>query len=139
MIYSYQAVELIPKQLSEGVVYHSEEFQLAALLCACGCGHRVTLLVPDSHQVISEGGLATVHPSIAVCDGACKSHYYITEGKVDFLPAFTSTQSTLLMRRQIARHEARDAKPSSWTSRLRSAVLRAIGATSRVFRRKRER
>src|ERR1051326_3375349 len=96
MIYSYQAVELIPKQLSDGIVYHSEEFELAAFLCACGCGHRVTLLVPDSHQVISEGGFATIRPSIAVCDAPCKSHYFITAGRVQLLPAFTGAQTTSL-------------------------------------------
>jgi hypothetical protein len=78
------AVERIPKLLSDGVVYHNEEFQLAALLCACGCGHRITLLVPDSHQVSSDGGLATIRPSIAVCDAPCKSHYFVTAGKVEW-------------------------------------------------------
>ena len=61
MIYSYQAVERIPKLLSDGIVYHNEEFQLAALLCACGCGHRVTLLVPDSHQVFLRRGIGDDH------------------------------------------------------------------------------
>jgi hypothetical protein len=84
----YQAVERIPKQPNAGVVYHSEEFEVAALLCACGCGHRVMLLVPDSHQVTSGGGMATVRPSIAVCDAPCKSHYVITAGRVAWLPAF---------------------------------------------------
>ncbi len=66
MNFVYQAVERIPKQLKSGVIYHTEEFEVAALLCACGCGHRVMLLVPDSHQISSEGGMATVRPSIAV-------------------------------------------------------------------------
>jgi hypothetical protein len=38
-------------ELSAGVVYHNEEFELGTMLCACGCGHRVDLLVPDRHQV----------------------------------------------------------------------------------------
>lgn len=36
MIYSYLATERIPKQLSEGVVYHNPEFEIGAMLCACG-------------------------------------------------------------------------------------------------------
>ena len=124
MIYSYQAVERIPKVLSDGVVYHNEEFQLAALLCACGCGHRITLLVPDSHQLSSEGGLATIRPSIAVCDAPCKSHYFVTAGKVKWLPAFTPAQASNVMRSQIARHASHDRQPT-WIERMRAALKRA--------------
>jgi hypothetical protein len=136
MIYYYQAVERIPKLLSDGVVYHNEEFQLAALLCACGCGHRITLLVPDSHQVSSEGGLATIRPSIAVCDAPCKSHYFVTAGKVKFLPAFTRAQASNLMRNQIARHASYDRLPS-WIETSWAAVKRAakrIRSLLRLFR-----
>jgi uncharacterized protein DUF6527 len=48
------------------------------------------LLVPDSHQVSSERGMATVKPSIAVCDAPCKVHYFITAGEVQWLPAFSA-------------------------------------------------
>ena len=136
MIYYYQAVERIPKLLSDGVVYHNEEFQLAALLCACGCGHRITLLVPDSHQVSSEGGLATIRPSIAVCDAPCKSHYFVTAGKVEWLPAFTRAQASNLMRNQIARHASHDRRPS-WIETSRAALKRAamrIRSLLRLFR-----
>jgi Family of unknown function (DUF6527) len=136
MIYYYQAVERIPKLLSDGVVYHNEEFQLAALLCACGCGHRITLLVPDSHQVSSQGGLATIRPSIAVCDAPCKSHYFVTAGKVKFLPAFTRAQASNLMRNQIARHASRDRRPS-WIETSRAALKWAaerVRSLVRLFR-----
>lgn len=136
MIYRYQAVELIPKQLSDGIVYHSEEFELAALLCACGCGHRVTLLVPDSHQVTAEKGLATVRPSIAVCDAPCKSHYFITAGRVRLLPALSGAQSRLLMRGQIARHAALETRKKSRFARLRDALLQVVSAAKSIFRRK---
>lgn len=122
MRFGYQAVERIPKQLKSGVVYHTEEFEVAALLCACGCGHRVMLLVPDSHQVSSDGGLATVRPSIAVCDAPCKSHYVITAGRVTWLPAFSDAVASSVMRSQIARHATLGAKPQSWGSRIRAAL-----------------
>jgi hypothetical protein len=108
--FAYQAVERLPKQLADGVLYHSEEFEVAALLCACGCGHRVMLLVPDSHQVTSRDGMATIRPSIAVCDAACKSHYIITAGQVEWLPAFSDAMASSVMRNQISRHAARDAR-----------------------------
>ncbi|MBU6464387.1 MAG: hypothetical protein KGL35_01965 [Bradyrhizobium sp.] len=134
MRYVYQAVERIPKALSNGVVYHSEEFEVGALLCACGCGHRVSLLVPDSHQITSEGGMATVRPSIAVCDAPCKSHYYISAGRVEWLPAFSEAMAISVMRDQIARHAVRDEKQQSWGGRIRAAIVSAYNTLRSILR-----
>jgi hypothetical protein len=130
----YQAVERIPKQLKSGVIYHSEEFEVAALLCACGCGHRVMLLVPDSHQVSSECGMVTVRPSIAVCDAPCKSHYVITAGRIEWLPAFSDAAATSVMRSQIARHAILDAKRWSWGARVLAAVARTYHKLKSILR-----
>jgi hypothetical protein len=130
----YQAVGRIPKQLSEGVVYHSPEFDVAALLCACGCGHRVMLLVPDSHQVSYERGMATVKPSIAVCDAPCKSHYFITAGRVEWLPAFSDAMAVSVMRSQIARHAGLDAKRRSWIDRVRERLVKVYSGLKSVLR-----
>jgi hypothetical protein len=132
--YFYQAVERIPKPLRNGMVYHSEEFEVGALLCACGCGHRVSLLVPDSHQIASEGGMATVRPSIAVCDAPCKSHYYISAGRVEWLPAFSGAMAESVMRGQIARHAVRDARRQSWGRRVRAAIARAYNKFRSILR-----
>jgi len=123
MKYRYELVGRIPAPMREGVIYHTEEFELAGLLCACGCGHRITLLVPDSHQVWEEGGYATIRPSIGVFDAPCKSHYFINAGSVQWLPAFTGTQAAKIMQAQIARHVSRDAKPASWLQRAKAAAL----------------
>lgn len=134
MNYVYRDVERLPKQLNSGIIYHSEEFEVAALLCACGCGHRVTLLVPDSHQLSSEGGMATVRPSIAVCDAQCKSHYYITAGRVEWLSAFSNATAASVMRRQIERHAALDVKlPSSWLGRIWAGIVMVYGRLSSLI------
>ncbi len=133
MRFVYQAVERIPKQLKPETVYHSEEFELAGLLCACGCGHRVTLLVPDSHQVYCEGGHATIRPSIAVCDGPCKSHYFISAGQVEWLAAYSTETAKSLMQKQIFRHVANDAKSKSWLARLRSAARQLFDQIKSMF------
>ena len=125
MIFKYLAVEKTPKQLEPGIVYHNPDFELAALLCACGCGHRVNLMVPDGHRVTSIRGLADITPSIAVCDGHCKSHFFITNGRVEWLPAFSEAQASAVMRSQIARHAAQDKHPS-WLRHLWDAIVRAI-------------
>ena len=130
MIFRYLAVEKIPKQLEPGIIYHNQEFELAAMLCACGCGHRVTLLVPDSHRVTSNRGLASVTPSIAVCDALCKSHYFIAEGRVEMLPAISAAQASAVMRGQIARHASKD-KRRSWLGWIWDALVEAIGSLFR--------
>lgn len=130
MIYSYLAVERIPKELNKEVVYHNEEFELAAMLCACGCGHRVDLLVPDSHQIFSENGLATIRPSIAVCDAPCGSHYFISAGQIEWLPAFTPARAKAVMRAQVARHASRDSRNQFWGDRAWRAL---VGAFKRFF------
>jgi hypothetical protein len=134
MKYAYQAVERIPRPLSEGVVYHSEEFEVGALLCACGCGHRVSLLVPDSHQIFSEGGWATVTPSISVCDADCGSHYVITAGEVEWMPAFSNAAAASVMRRQIARHVVHEEKKLSWAARTRRAFARVFDRLKSILR-----
>ncbi len=118
MRYRYRAVERVPKEMEPGVVFHSEEFELAGLLCACGCGHRITLLVPDSHQVFDQGGWATVRPSIGVFDAPCRSHFFIRSGQVDWMPAFSGGQAASIMQAQIARHVMRDRMPLSRWGRM---------------------
>lgn len=127
-------VERIPNHLSDGIVYHNAEFEIAALKCACGCGHRVTLLIPDSHRITSEGGFATIRPSIAVCDAPCKSHYFITAGEVEWLPAFTDARASFVMRSQIARHALHDTQQLSWFDRVRRALCGMIKLISSIFR-----
>lgn len=122
MKFRYQLVDRIPKQMEQGVVYHTEEFELAGLLCAYGCGHRITLIVPDSHRVWDDGGYATIQPSVGVFDAPCKSHYVIRAGNVGWLPAFSDSSATKIMQAQIARHVAHDAKPASWLQRTAAVV-----------------
>lgn len=134
MIYSYLAVDRIPKELKSGIVYHNQEFELGAMLCACGCGHRIDLLVPDSHQITSVDGLATIRPSILVSDAPCNSHYYVSEGRVEWLATFTQAQVASIMREQIARHSLRDARQPSMIDRCWHALLRMLKRTRSFFR-----
>lgn len=133
MNFKYEGLARIPKQLEPGVVYHSKKFGIAALLCACGCGHRVDLIVPESHRVTAENGLATIRPSIAVCDAACRSHYIIDAGQVRLLQAFSDTQAASVMRDQIARHAASELKELSWFDRLLIGFAKIVGILKSIF------
>lgn len=133
MLYRYVSTDRIPKELATGVVYHNPEFELGALLCACGCGLRIDLLVPDSHQITSENGLATVTPSILVVAGPCRSHYFITAGRVEWANEVTEAQASALMQRQIARHAIQAQPPPKkrfgW-------LFRALSWLKSLFRRR---
>lgn len=136
MTYVYKVVERIPTEISPGVVYHNVEFELAELRCACGCGHRITLLVPDSHRISVAGSVPSITPSILVADARCHSHFFITDGEVEWLPAYSRSQAETVMRRQVARHVSADRASRSWWERGRRALLRATSRIMRFFARR---
>jgi len=133
-MYVYEVVERIPKVLRPGIVYHNIEFELAALACACGCGHRISLLVPDGHRITVEGSVPSITPSILVADAPCHSHFYITDGEVDWYPSMSTSQAAEVMRRQVERHVSNDRGSRPWWEAGRRWVLRTIRRVARCFR-----
>lgn len=84
-------VKHIPHPLEQGVLYYSEEFQLANHLCACGeCKAETVTPVDDNpkHWQIIEADPdgPTLHGSIGNFQMPCKSHYWITNGKIVWCP-----------------------------------------------------
>ena len=76
----------IPEQLEEGILYISEECWVAIHLCACGCGKKVVMPLDDEIGWIltkSDQGV-TLRPSIGNFNFKCKSHYFITDNKVEW-------------------------------------------------------
>ena len=80
-----QRVEFIPEQLSNGVLYVSERYNTATHNCCCGCGLEVvTPLTPNDWKLQLEGDLPTLKPSIGNWSFPCRSHYWITRGRVSW-------------------------------------------------------
>jgi hypothetical protein len=76
-------VEFIPRDLDEGVLYISAQFQTASHLCCCGCGTKVvTPLRPTEFSLTEFDGGATLSPSIGNWNYPCQSHYWIKGGRV---------------------------------------------------------
>jgi len=77
----------MPDELEQGVLYVSSEFQTAIHLCACGgCNiQTVTPLGPGEWTLTETDGRVTLRPSIGNMQFPCKSHYYITENRVEWL------------------------------------------------------
>lgn len=88
-------VENIPeeKDLEEGKLYIATEHGTAIHLCCCGCGNQVVTplsegdwQLTDKYEVLdAEGGLVTLRPSIGNYQFPCKSHYLVTDNKIQWL------------------------------------------------------
>ena len=80
---NYELVEFIPEQLKDGILYISEPYKTAAHKCCCGCGEEViTPLNPTDWSVKFKDGRVSLSPSIGNWSFACRSHYWIRNGKV---------------------------------------------------------
>lgn len=111
MMYTLKKVEKTPKELEEGVVYLNVEYELATLKCACGCGHKVVLLYPDGHSVIDDGGYATIYPSVGVWDAPCRSHFFVTQGQVEWCNSWSDEKIKHFMNAQRTRHDQEGRQP----------------------------
>lgn len=84
-------LESFPEPLEAGKLYVSMEYASVAHLCACGCGREVvTPLRKDAWRLEYDGQGITLSPSVGSRNLACRSHYYIREGKVQWLPKMDS-------------------------------------------------
>jgi hypothetical protein len=80
-----QRVHHMQVKLESGILYVSEEFEIAAHLCACGCGNKiVTPLGPTDWSFKVEKGKPTLYPSIGNWQLPCQSHYWIRKGKIEW-------------------------------------------------------
>lgn len=79
----HQFVEFIPSELKEGTLYISMEYGTASHLCACGCGEKVVTPFGKSlWKLIYDGDHVSLKPSIGNWSYACRSHYWIRDGRV---------------------------------------------------------
>lgn len=76
-------------EMKEGVLYVSRVYLTTAHLCACGCGNVVVL--PYGRRdgmfwtLTERLSGVTMRPSVGSFNLPCKSHYYITDNKVEWL------------------------------------------------------
>ena len=83
-------VRFMPEILEEGVLYYSQEFEVASHLCACGCKSEVITPIDPVEWSISSGSEGvSLEPSIGNWQLPCKSHYWIRNGRVEWASAWT--------------------------------------------------
>jgi hypothetical protein len=100
--------ETLPSQVGPFEFYYSRRFEMAALACPCGCGHRVMLNLLDQHQLIIEKGIPTVSPSILVSDAPCLSHFFIRRGRVEWAQQWSKKKVDRVMQDQVRHHIEQD-------------------------------
>lgn len=85
MRFEHRFVEGAPATLEPGVLYVSIRHRSVLHLCACGCGFEVvTPLAPHRWQLIFDGESVSIEPSVGNSALPCRSHYFITQDKVDW-------------------------------------------------------
>src|SRR5688572_27803500 len=78
-------VQYLPKELEAGVLYVSKEFGVAGHLCPCGCGNKIITPLGSNEWSFTEyKGKPTLYPSLGNWQLPCKSHYWITEGEIEW-------------------------------------------------------
>ena len=86
-------VHYVPKELKPGLLYVSEEFGAAVHLCACGCGSKVsTPLGPTEWTIQETTSGPSLSPSVGNWQLACKSHYWIRGGRIEWSGRWTAEQ-----------------------------------------------
>ena len=81
-------VDFIPpvEAMEEGVLYISKQFCTTAHLCACGCGNEVVLPFGSHGWTLTESPAGvTMRQSVGSFNLPCKSHYFITDNKIEWL------------------------------------------------------
>lgn len=82
---THKFVQNAPDKLEEGVLYISIEYASALHKCFCGCGKEVvTPISPTGWKLIFDGKTVSLTPSIGNWALPCKSHYWITNDKVEW-------------------------------------------------------
>lgn len=84
MRFTLESCESFPDELHSGVLYWSQEFEMSAHLCACGCGDTIFLPIDKlNFSITVDSNGPTLRPSVGNW-GVCNAHYLITDGGVDW-------------------------------------------------------
>jgi len=127
-----ERVHFMPRELTSGVLYVSEEFGIAVHLCACGCGSKIrTPLGPTEWKFEEAEHGPTLYPSVGNWQQNCKSHYWIRDGQVLWGEAWTQEQikagRTAEAMRRKAYYDAMYARPEGLLQILWRWVRRLFG------------
>ncbi len=80
-------VPQIPEIIDNGVLYVCLQYNICVHKCACGCGEEViTPIDPNEWKIEYNGESMSLSPSIGNWRFKCRSHYWIKNGEVLWMP-----------------------------------------------------
>lgn len=103
--------EYIPAQPEPEALYISMQFETAVHLCACGCGTKVVTPFGPHDWILTFDGTVTLRPSVGNGQHPCRSHYYICNDRIDWLPPISSAATHAAGARDRAVHVQADTRP----------------------------
>lgn len=123
-----QFIDQRPDALEERVLYISVSFRTSVHLCCCGCGNEVWLPIRPARWKFSyDGETVSLSPSVGNWSFPCRSHYWIRDSRVDWVPAWSNAQIEAGRQRTRERDlesAAISAKTQPWWRRLLDATRR---------------
>jgi hypothetical protein len=129
--FALERTTYVPKELKPGILYVSEEYGVAAHLCACGCGSKVTTpLSPVAWTFTEHNGQPSLTPSIGNWQLPCRSHYVIYRGTIRWHGQWSDAQVLAGRRAEQRRRETYYAQRDSerrWWVRLWKLVRDVFG------------
>ena len=89
-ILRHEFVEFIPSSVEGGILYVSLPYATAVHRCCCGCrAEIVTPLTPTDWTLLYDGETVSLDPSVGSWSLPCRSHYFISRGKVEWSGAWS--------------------------------------------------
>lgn len=93
MIVQHEFVEFMPDIIEDGFLYISLNYGTVIHKCACGCGSEVnTPLSPTGWKMSYNGEAVTLNPSIGNWSFDCRSHYWITDGRIEWASTWSDSK-----------------------------------------------
>lgn len=96
--------EYIPAEPEPGTLYISMNFETAVHLCPCGCETKVVTPFGARDWILTFDGTVSLRPSVGNGQQPCRSHYYIRNNGIDWLPPISTGATRAAGARDRAAH-----------------------------------
>ena len=112
--YKHRFVDTLPDKLEDGILYVCVQYATSAHNCFCGCGREVvTPIHPTKWQMTFNGIGVSLYPSIGNWSLACKSHYWLRNGRVSWADTWSDDEIALARSRDTVDQAEFFGKPAS--------------------------
>lgn len=128
--------ETVPSSPEPGNLHISMQYETAVHLCACGCGTKVVTPLGRYDWILTFDGSVSLRPSVGNGQQRCRSHYYVRNNRIDWLPPISAWATQAASARDRAAHAqpAAPPTPKTWWRRAWDHVRRTNRDTKETQR-----